>query len=284
MKIAILTCVNDRPKISPLIFLCYLRLKEVFDIQLIVGYSSESDGEMVEEWAAIDVGVHPVGPIENIPGQKWNTVLKYAIHSASNFDRFLIMGDDDSVSSEHVQRCISSGKDYCGSNKNGYINAVDGSAMVHQYAMKNKLIGAGRMISRYAITQSCFKQRIFVTLGFRAGMDKIEKESEILVPVNIAEYLVEYNQAKKIGDAQFCGLWPDGAVRSLDHLSELNLVMNGFVPHGIDAFNVDVVDVKSSVNIWPYSILERKCKPLTWMQATWFMSDAEINLIRNYHE
>lgn len=278
-----LTCVNDRRNISPLVFECYRRLKLDFDIQLVVGYTSPEDGRMVEAWSAVDLGVHPVGPIENVPGKKWNTVLKYAFQSSSNFDYFMTIGDDDSISTNIVSAMIKRGADYMGTNLNGYIDSSTNKAMVHTYPMDNKLIGAGRMISRKAIEQTCYKMRLQVTTGFRAGMDKFESKEEIMVPIDIGQYLLDYKQAKQIGSVQFVGLFPDGAMRSLDHLSELNLVMSGFVPIGVNPEGVHVVDVKTDVNIWSYSILERKCKEVKIDKCTWFMNDREKQILAKLH-
>ena len=284
MKTAILTCVNDRRHISPLIFECYKRLKESFDVYLIVGYTSIGDEVMVNQWAVEDSGVHPVGPIENVPGKKWNTVLKYAYDSVSKFDNFLIMGDDDSISDElfaFAERSMQVGH-YFGVNKSAFVDCSTGNAMIETQKMPNKLIGAGRMISRHAITQTCFRKRVKVAIPFRAGMTKYDQGIELMLPVNIADYLSNYNKAQGESDVRFVGLWPDGAMRSLDHHSELNLVMNGFVPIGLQLEKIHITDFKTTEgsNIWPYSILENRCKPCSFEDATWFMNERELEIVK----
>lgn len=284
MKTAILTCVNDRRHISPLIFECYKRLKESFDVQLVVGFSSIEDQLMVAAWAIEDTGVHPVGRIENIPGKKWNTVLKYAYDSVSNFDTFLIMGDDDSISTELMRELLFHIKvfDYIGVNKSAYVDCSTGKAMTETQKMPNKLIGAGRMISRHAITQTCLRRHVKVSLDFRAGLTKYAQGTELMLPANVADYLIGYNKVQIESGIKFVGLWPDGAMRSLDHHSELNLVMNGFVPYGLQLDKIHVTDFKTTEgsNIWPYSILENRCKPCSFEDATWFMNERELEIVK----
>lgn len=282
MKTAILTCVNDRRHISPLIFECYKRLKESFDVSLIVGYTSKEDETMVVQWAVEDSGVHPVGPIENIPGKKWNTVLKYAYDSVSKFDKFLIMGDDDSISTTLFHHLVLEEYDYLGVSKSAFVDCSTGSAMIETQKMPNKLIGAGRMISRHAITQTCFRKLVKVGLDFRAGMTKYSQGTEMFLPVNIADYLTAYGKVVGTSEVRYVGLWPDGAKHSLDHHSELNLVMNGFVPVGLQLDKIHVTDFKTTegANIWPYSILENRCKPCSFDDATWFMNERELEIVK----
>lgn len=284
MKTAILTCVNDRRHISPLIFECYKRLKESFDVSLIVGLTSKEDEDMVRQWWQVDSGVHPVGRIENIPGKKWNTVLKYAYDSVSNFDNFLIMGDDDSISDElfaFAERSMQIGH-YFGVNKSAFVDCSTGKAMIETQKMPNKLIGAGRMISRHAITQTCLRRHVKVSLDFRAGLTKYAQGTELMLPANVADYLIGYNKVQIESGIKFVGLWPDGAMRSLDHHSELNLVMNGFVPYGLQLDKIHVTDFKTTEgsNIWPYSILENRCKPCSFEDATWFMNERELEIVK----
>lgn len=239
---------------------------------------------MVAAWAIEDSGVHSVGRIENIPGKKWNTVLKYAYDSVSNFDNFLIMGDDDSISDElfaFAERSMQVGH-YFGVNKSAFVDCSTGKAMIETQKMPNKLIGAGRMISRHAITQTCFRKLVKVGLDFRAGMTKYAQGTEMFLPVNIADYLIAYGKVIGTSEVRYVGLWPDGAKKSLDHHSELNLVMNGFVPYGLQLDKIHVTDFKTTEgsNIWPYSILENRCKPCSFNDATWFMSEAELKIVK----
>lgn len=281
MKTAILTCVNDRPHISPLILECYKRLRLYYDVSLIVGHTSASDANMCGEWERLDSAVHSVGPIENRTGHKFNLVLRYALLSASQFDAFLIMGDDDSISSEGFYMLLKSGLGYTGFNENAYVDCRLGTAMMHKYTCASKLIGAGRMITRKALEGVVYKQEIVLRKDYDDGHTVIKKNERRMVSKSVAEYMHCYGYAKPIGELQYEGLWPDRYRQSLDHASELKLVMHGVVPHAIPFDGrIHVTDFKTPEhNIWPYSILESKCAKMSYEDATWFLSDEERHII-----
>lgn len=281
MKVAILTCVNDRPHISPLIFECYKRLRLKYDVSLIVGYTSNADSVMLSAWQSDD-HVHAVGPIENRTGKKFNEVLRYALQSSSDFGRFLIMGDDDSISSEgYLKLWMEGWRLYAGFNENAYVDCRLGTAMMHKYTCASKLIGAGRMITRKALEGVVYKQEIVLRKDYDDGHTVIKKNERRMVSKSVAEYMHCYGYAKPIGELQYEGLWPDRYRQSLDHASELKLVMHGVVPYAIPFDGrIHVTDFKTPEhNIWPYSILESKCAKMSYEDATWFLSDEEKHII-----
>lgn len=291
MKTAILTCVNDRPNISPLIFECFKRLRLYYDVSLIVGYTSPEDEMMCGDWAFQDSAVHIVGPIENRTGKKFNEVLRYALGSASLFEAFMIMGDDDSISSDGFEdlqdACIHSGAEYWGFNENAYVDCREGKAMMHKYSHPNKLIGAGRMITRRALEDVVYKQTIVFSKDYDDGQTITKKGERRDVNKRIADYMVGYGYAKPLGELKYEGLWPDRAKCSLDHASELKLVMHGVTPYAIPFDGrIHITDFKTVAtvggkqqNLWPYSILERKCTSISFDEATWFMNSAELEII-----
>ena len=285
---AIITCVNDRRHISPLIFECFKRLSNEFnDLALIVGYTSPEDGEMVERWASEHPRVHPVGPIKNIAGLKFDTVLKYAYQSVSEFRGFLIMGDDNSISSDFyktVTTCF--GYNYLGTNVNAYLDLATMKAMKHEYKNPNKLIGAGRFISREAIQNTCFETKIIFNRELHIAGQSYSGGMTLNVSNETADYLVAEKQAKIMHRDKWIGLWPHSAKTGLDHKSEMKLVSKDYVPISLNSQAIHVVDCKSysngkPTNIWPYSILENKCTPITFEEATWFMNENEINILRS---
>ena len=283
---AIITAVNDRRHISPLIFECFKRLSEKFgDLALIVAYTSDEDGAMVQQWAVEHPHVHPVGPIRNVAGIKFDIALKYAYDSVSNFDGFIIMGDDDSISSDYYHLITSFGYDYAGTNTCGFLDVKSGQAMRHEYSTENKLIGAGRYISREAIRHTCIETKVRFIRECHLSGKSYNADSIEVVTNDAATYLVDERQAKLMHRDKWVGLWRHEGKRALDHMSEVKLVVNGFVPVPFNTEEIHVTDCKSyagesPTNIWPYSILEKKCKSITFEQATWFMNDAELKIIK----
>ena len=293
--IAIITCLNNRPHISPLIFECAKRLnRDQIYTHLIVGYSSAEDEKLAVEWSVECPWVHPVGPIDNVPGFKWNEVLKYAYNSVSEFEGFIIMGDDDSMSDEYfhyIYWCASAYRpEYLGTNINAFIEQKTGKALKHRYEMKNKLIGAGRYVSRHAIEKTCVRQPIIMKRELKIHGVTYAQSSRECVEVSVANYLCSYGYAQRSGEVMFLGLWPDKAKQGLDHHSELNLVWNGFAPMCI-AFDdrIHISDVKSNkdgapANIHTFSILSSGgskgglINECSFDDATWFMNDKEKEL------
>ena len=51
-------------------------------------------------------------------------------------------------------------------------------------------------------------------------------------------------------------LWDDNLNKSLDHSSENRLILAGYPPYFIETDEPRVIDIKSVVNIWPYSHIE----------------------------
>jgi hypothetical protein len=102
----------------------------------------------------------------------------------------------------------------------------------------------------------------------------------------VADYLVAQKMAQVNHRDKWTGLWRHSAKTGLDHMSEMKLVLNGYVPTSLNSQQIHVVDCKSysngkPTNIWPYSILENKCTPITFEEATWFMNENEINILRS---
>jgi hypothetical protein len=207
--IAIITCLNNRPHISPLIFECAKRLnRDQIYTHLIVGYSSAEDEKLAVEWSVECPWVHPVGPIDNVPGFKWNEVLKYAYNSVSEFKGFIIMGDDDSMSDEYFNAIMTfAPNDYIGTNINGFIEQKTGKALKHRYEMKNKLIGAGRYVSRHAIEKTCVRQPIIMKRLLVVNGVSYQQGSRECVEVSVANYLCSYGYAQRSGEVMFLGLW-----------------------------------------------------------------------------
>lgn len=274
MNIAIITSLNERPKVSQILFNCVNRLRRETDYQFTVfaSYHSGVDFDVIADNDEI-----PIRCAHNVAADKFNSALMASFTNSP--DAFMIMGDDDSVSTEYVESAVeylNAGYHYVGMKHNGYCNTTTGDAMIHRYEQQtHKLIGAARMISREAMLKACIKSLVKVQRDFDDGFKHLVKGHELLIERDSAQYLYRMGYVNILSSDQYCPLWKEGLKRSLDHSSEMRLVLEGFAPTSICAGKVHVTDFKSDVNIWPYSILQEKCTPSNFDDVTWFMSDSE---------
>lgn len=266
----IVTCLNNRPRVSEIIFMCAERLR----IPVIAGYTEECDRILIESKPNTQAVY-----CQNVPGKKWNRALLEFMKNPA-YTHALIMGDDDSLSTIGYKVLLMNaiGHDYVGFKKNAYYDLATGRAMMHEYQYKcDKLIGAGRLISRRALEKCCYAQTILI----RRDYNGLLKGQHATLHPSVAQYLIGYGYAKPEIDAGYIGLWPEAAKSGLDHFSEMRLVMYGFVPVAIPSDVIYMTDFKSDVNIWPYSILERKCTDIKSDDAVWFLSEQEKDYINS---
>ena len=270
MKPVIVTCLNNRPAVSEIMLLCAKRL----GLEVYAAYTETQDLLLLDAYNANSVQHH------NMPGAKWNAALKLALDSDAT--HFLIMGDDDSLSSEGYDKLYLSasyGNDYVGFKSNAYVELTTGNAMRHDYHYKcDKLIGAGRMISRRAIEAVSYAATVLIKREGLPGRCMIKGEHASLHP-EVAKYLIAYGFVAAEIPPTYIGLWPNDRKSALDHWSELRLVMGGFVPKAVDDGAIHVTDFKSEINIWPYSSLEAKCKKIHPSEAVWFLGKEEREII-----
>ena len=275
-RITIVSAMNNRPKISRILINTHKRLQADVndDIGFFVGVTEQCDIDLCEQHGVSYV-IQP-----NDPRQKFNAALAMAYDKG--YDAFLIMGDDDSISTDgfiFARDAIESGAQYVGFKKNYFCDLLRHKSMMHtQPYVVDKLIGAGRMLSRFAV-ESLTRRAVIswrkVHLHYQLG-------DEIEVSERTAEYLQGYGYAK-IKERKQGALWQPGRARGLDHDSELHLVMNGFTPIAVDDKRIHITDFKSNpqANIWSYSILEEKCRVVKYEDAMWFLSEEELSYIRS---
>jgi len=282
MKLGIVTALNERPRISRIMLNCFERLRSEYSsphspIELFAAVHNDEDHALVEEYGGTAIKCEG-----NVAGHKFNRALYEAV--LAGCDWFLIMGDDDAISSNYFASWWNlPSMDYFGLRSNAYVNLQGMKAMQHTYKPKNKLIGAGRFISQKAILNTCFPHLV----EFIRDYDIYKVGHRTTLRPDQSDYLREYGYIKVIDSAMYVPLWPTNAKKSLDHFSELRLVMAGYVPTAVDfeylsSDKIHITDFKSrdeTQNIWPYSILEDKCKPITFEDATWFLSDKEKEYI-----
>ena len=277
----IVTCLNGRSRVSELVLLCARRL----GVPVVAAYTESETADYL--LLSSDENVVGIVTLEkNRPGEKWNAALKSAYEHTDYFSHFIIMGDDDVLTNEGFNRLEKySHLDYIGFRRNCYYELSTGRAMIHTNRHENKLIGAGRMISRRAIRQTCEREIVEISREGLPGQC-MYKGTQYSFPTDCAEYLKGYGYAKDCIGSGFTGLWPNDKKSGLDHASELLLVVNGFAPVAVDRNHDDIylIDFKSDKNIWPYSILEDKCKPYYAQTIIDQLSDDERRLILSFLE
>lgn len=284
MRIAVITCLNDRPEISQ-IFMNTLRRDDGMSFPVWYTYaavSCQSDAEL-----CLKYGVVPVRVDNTTAGQKWNTVLNYALEK-SEATHFLILADDDSISIDGIKiltKSASEGNTYVGFKKNYFVDTLTGKAHIHeQQYQANKLCGAGCLISRKAIMDACDMVEINVIITIETPQ-KTWLPGKHIVSRSVGEYLEGYKGYARIIGGQWQNLWPSKG-NGLDHAREMRLVMAGHPPVAVDDDRVHVTDFKSAKNIWSYEAVRDKFRgpESTVEEAMWFMSESEKDYVRSLIE
>lgn len=283
MDVTIVTCLNNRPDVSRILFNCIdrLRTKSYNRIQVVAGVTENEDYQLSSDYC------EHVVTIDNIAGKKWNAALLHA-HVWTDADAYMIIGDDDCISTSYFDKAIENvflGAHHVGLKSNVYYELCSGNAMQHTYQFAiDKLIGAGRMISNQAFEGTAYTSHVEITRDYDDGYMVLRKGEKKWLSVDIARYLIGYHYAKLIEAGRYVGLFPDLATRSLDHSCEMRLALSGYKPHAIDnADRHDLIDFKSERNIWSYSILQDKCTSIkNGIDPLWFLSEHERAYIHSF--
>ncbi len=265
MKICVMAAVWNRQDITKIFALGINRLKESFNIQPITGTSNESDFELCKS-----LGLNPVH-IENIPlGRKHNILLSEALKNGS--ESFLILGSDDLISNDSVQMMIDSKLPHVGFRSMIAYETRDGQMLNHTYDKNTRIIGAGRMISRYALKSSYTRTMFFPR--YEKGMSGWHE-----LPLNSGTFLERRGFGKKKGEVT--GIWEDGINNSLDNSLDHTLALCGFPPAAIESDRIHIIDLKSETNVHQLGamkIQEGKVTPYTG-EYDWFLSKQEKTAI-----
>lgn len=277
MRIALITCLNNRPHISRILMHTFARLnREVCEVIGIACVHTPQDEALCRKY-----GIRPVLVDHNNAGEKWNTALSTALEI--NASHVFIMGDDDSISSEGfamLVKAAENGEDYVGFKSIHYIDTMSDEALTFTYPFSgNKLIGCGAMISRKAIEKSTNLARIKITRGNADQYFNLGQSTNMILPFHIAEYIDGYDRGK-VYERIHAPLWPPKG-NGLDHAREMRLVMCGFPPLALNDGRVHLADFKSNVNIWPFDRIKLKYKgpSVDKKSAMWFLSEYEIAYI-----
>lgn len=261
MNICIVTCLNERPHVSRIVLECAERL----GLDLIAGCHDLIDIDLVDIYDQ-----HFVLCDRNEPAEKWSNTLYYAFKHIHHYTHFLLMGDDDSLSTEGLFLLMDEaekGSDHVGFKRNGYVDIATNRAAIHEYKYAcDKLIGAGRMLSRDCVETMCCYSRIEMKRDFREW----KQGSMVELPTKIAKYIVGYHYGKMIEENIYVPLWDVLRGNGLDDYAEKKLVSRGYPPKAVDDDRVHVTDFKLANNIWQFDIIKGKV-PCTMEECTWFL-------------
>ena len=274
MKVTLITSLNERPDISRIMLNTFIRLKSQFTINGLAACTSQADKDLCDEYSMPWVDAD-----NTTAGRKWNAVLNAALKYDELATHFLIMGDDDSISSEGFSLLVDyamAGHDYVGFKQNYFVDTQSDKAHTHsQPHLADKLIGCGALISRKAIVNCCDVMEIDVKRPFYDGRFDLGYGKQLVKP-KVGEYLCGYlGHAVQTG-TRFFNLFPDKS-NGLDHAREMRLTLGGYPPKAIFSERIHVTDFKSNNNIWPYDRVIDKFRGPVCSQndAMWYMTSAE---------
>lgn len=283
MKIAIITALNNRPQVSQIMLNCVERLQKDFrntGIRLYASVHTPGDADLVRRY------LHsPIWVDENITGLKFNFALWEAISEKN--DAYLIMGDDDCISSEYLDVAmaqIHQGHAYVGMHRCGFHDLASGKSMIYHQSGP-KLIGAGRMISAKAVMETAMATKVIFRKSFSHLPEKIAVGTIRDMTFRQASYFHELGYVKILDHHKYIGLWDSTQARTMDHVSEFRLALAGHTPFPVSFDDrIHITDFKSadaSQSIWSYQHLRPKCHEITTDVATWFMSEKEKEYLQS---
>jgi hypothetical protein len=195
----------------------------------------------------------------------------------------MIMGDDDIPDSrlmKYYEHFIANNYHYFGVKDVFFYNAPTGHSMKFEYQYKyDKLIGCGRMISRFALERSCAFVGVAPHNKLKIGEVFFEVGFEKFINKHLADYLLDLNAIVISSDVEY-NLFGKDLNSGLDFHSESLLVMNGFYPKAIVSERPLITDVKTEQNIWSFSDHVSKCKLQPKYSALCFFSNDELEYLR----
>lgn len=276
-RILLLTQMHERAAISELFCMSAIRLQEACRKKYnltIVSLVSDQQSEALCRRYGIDMIFTCPAPL----GRKMNTGIALLLQSYT-FDYLLKIDDDDVFSSNllHVyEPYIRKGLPLFGVKQVYFLDSHHHKALLYKYPYKvAKLFGCGKMISRTALERTGWQTTIRPRNNYRHLGVQLFTGQPATLPHYQAHYLVEMNYAEKLSGPKF-NLFNDDQTRSLDFVSEMNFVLNGYEPVEVETPLPLFTDVKSSVNIWRFADYQNQGTPVSMGEATAFWSTDEL--------
>lgn len=245
MKFILATCMYNRPKVSELFLIRYLKLKEKFDIPLVV---AASDGDSINLCKRYNIEHFPY---ENLPlGAKNNVLFEYIL-KRYECDYIIHTGDDDLISLDLFSSYIETAQKktpYFGVNSIYFYEPSSKRATRFVYNIPFKPVGAYRCFSVEMLRDHCY----YGQARFRKS--DVHNHYNELFTYRISRHKFDYYERMGIigydqRNFEF-ELWSTGLNKGLDNSSESRLINAGITPHLIPCETPEIIDVKSSQNIW----------------------------------
>lgn len=270
LKILFVTCFYNRPKISKLYLLGLKRLKKIYNFDILVCCS---DNESIKLCNEFDIKYITY---TNIPlGVKHNELFNYAL--TKDFDYLIHSGDDDILSDKgflKLLELIKDGKEYiCHTNLYFYdTESKNGVKFVNDMPM-----GAFRVFKRSILEDYAITTKVQFKRDFLLGDKEYLEGCEYLLPNKIANYYVEKGICAKAGDV--FRLYPNKINTGLDFASHCKLLECGVKPTIVS--DCEIVDVKSSQNIWGFTKLSSKGYSVDTKEIFELMGEAELTYLNS---
>lgn len=271
----LITCLNERPEISRILMHTFARLNH--ETTGLIGFAAVHTD--ADEALCMKYGIKPVRVARNIAGEKFNAALAEGLKTDAS--EFLIMGDDDSISTKGFNlllRAIARGHHHVGFKRNYFVDTASDEAIEYTQAYQcDKLIGAGTMITRTAIINSTWFAETQAVNAYSNGPMKVTGNQ--IWPIPVARHLDGMAVAKVIREFHE-PLWPMRG-NGLDYAREMRLTMCGYPPMAVDDDRTHITDFKSHNNIWPFERVKMKWpgKKVEKKSAMWYLSEYEISYI-----
>lgn len=193
---------------------------------------------------------------DNFPvGAKLNYGLQQAL--SLQWDYILQIGSDDILNPllmQHYLPYMQQQHHIIGINSCIYIDMAIKQAKQFTYPEPDKVIGAGRIISREAIENAAVCYTIVTTCQMSGPDYKIYRNTPIQLPAAKANSLIQSGHARVVNAETVANLWKPSANRALDHYSQKQLTAAGFYPTCLQIPWM-VFDLKSETNIWAFDDL-----------------------------
>jgi hypothetical protein len=252
--------------------------RKKFDIQILSLVSDTPSIEVCKKY-----GIDGINTVAHPLGTKMNTGIDFILKNYQ-FDYLLKIDDDDVCDSRLLDiytPYIKQRVPYFGIKTIYFLHARTRNAIYFKYPYNTaKLFGPGKMLLREALERTGYKTKITATRDIAYHAIKLNKGVSAVIPTYQAEYLDAMGYAVKCSGSSF-QLYNDSQTRSLDYISEMNLLFNGYHPVEVVTDKPVFTDVKTDVNIWTFDNYSHSGKKVALSEATAFWSAAEINHLKN---
>ncbi len=279
MKLLLLTQMHQRPHIARLFCMAAVDFKRYTeqhypDIEVHIR-SLVSDDASQHLCAEFGIGITrtPAYPLGYKMNRGLNAILDY------EFD-YLLKIDDDTVFPEYLIEYylpyIRKGVHYCGVQSIYMVNSATGQAMHWRYQYNTaKLFGPGKLISRQALERTGLKLTVRALQPIQHHGINLGENALACIPSYQAKYLHAMGYAEIISTTIF-RLYNDEQTKSLDYVSEMNFLFNGYEPVEVVTDEPIFTDIKSDVNIWGYDTCSQHGQSVPFDQATSFFTSQQL--------